>query len=187
MEQAKFCYKCEKELFYPEKQANVEDLVKNKDSVESTEPQSSTDRAPIGDIEDVDKIKFCPSCGTPMFEFNKNIKCDECGAFFCVLCEMAFRGEKRSGNDKPLCVDCFYTPLETGTGIPMNEVENKPDVEEKHKEAVTAKPDVVEAKVEEGKINRYRCTLCKEMFSAKSKGKKYDVFCPHCKGRITIN
>ena len=200
MEGARFCYKCEEKLEYPEKEEGgeeeeEEEKTEQNDTEKSEDPLKDVTKARVEDLDHPEWIKYCPSCSAPMFEFNSPVKCEGCGAFYCLLCEMAFRSEKRTDDETPLCMDCLELPPEPGVDIPMDKVETETETETEAEEetVVEAKTETEEKnkvekeeKKEEGKINNYRCTLCKKTFSAKSKGKKYDVICPHCKGRITI-
>jgi len=101
MDGAKFCYKCEKKLEYPDEKAAIEGGMK--DSVAMRSPGAGSVYAPSITLDKNDK---CQSCGTPVTDRNRGIKCSECGTFFCASCEGDFRTERKRG-ERPYCGNCF--------------------------------------------------------------------------------
>ena len=60
----------------------------------------------IGTVRIGDEKRYCLSCGTPVTDKNRSIKCRACGAFFCAACEADFRDERKRG-ERPLCDKCY--------------------------------------------------------------------------------
>ena len=94
MDGAKFCYKCERKLEYPDEQTAASAGMK--DSVAVRSPGAGSVYAPSITLGKNDK---CPSCGTPITDHNRSIKCSECGRFFCASCELDFRVQRKPVKD----------------------------------------------------------------------------------------
>ena len=102
MEGAKFCYKCEKQLEYPDESRINGGM---RDSVAMHSPGAGSVYAPNVTIGKEEK-KYCQHCETPISEKNRSIRCSDCGKLFCAACELDFRTERKPG-EKPYCGDCF--------------------------------------------------------------------------------
>ena len=101
MDGAKFCYKCEKKLEYLDEKAAIEGGMK--DSVAMHSSGAGSVYAPSITLGKNDK---CSSCGTPITDRNRSIKCSECSTFFCASCELDFRTQRKPG-ERPYCNNCF--------------------------------------------------------------------------------
>jgi translation initiation factor 5A len=101
MDGAKFCYKCEKTQEYPDQKTQVSGGIN--DSVVMHSAGAGSIYAPSITMGVHDK---CPSCGTPITDRNRSIRCYDCGKSFCAACELDFRTERNPG-EKPLCYPCL--------------------------------------------------------------------------------
>jgi hypothetical protein len=105
MEGAKFCYKCERKLEYPDEKVTASAGIK--DSVAMHSPGAGSIYAPTTSVHiGKEEKRYCQRCETPISEKNRSIKCYDCGAQFCAACELDFRTERNPG-EKPYCSDCF--------------------------------------------------------------------------------
>jgi hypothetical protein len=53
---------------------------------------------------------LCPYCRNPISSSNRNIRCIECGSFFCATCEKDFRGTREKGQ-KAVCAKCYINEI----------------------------------------------------------------------------
>ena len=131
MDGAKFCYKCERKLEYPDEKDTVSGGMK--DSVAVRAPGAGSVYAPSITLGKNDK---CPSCGTPITDRNRGIKCSECGTSFCASCELDFRTERKPA-ERPYCSNCFakHQELIKEERLRKDEQERVRQAEEKKKES----------------------------------------------------
>jgi len=52
----------------------------------------------------------CPYCRNTISSENRNIRCIECGSFFCSTCERDFRGTREKGQ-KAVCAKCYIKEI----------------------------------------------------------------------------
>ncbi len=53
---------------------------------------------------------LCPYCRNPINSSNRNIRCFDCGSFFCATCEHDFRGTREKGQ-KAVCAKCYIKEI----------------------------------------------------------------------------
>jgi len=95
MDNAKYCYKCERELAYPG--ASVQPGILSLG-------ESSTNG--ISDAAGIHVLGECGVCKRPVTIQNPVLKCNGCQKEFCLACEEEFR-ECREPGEKSFCKQCF--------------------------------------------------------------------------------
>ena len=107
---AKFCPVCERKLEYPDEGRPMNDP--SSDGVnDNVINRSTVGAASVGSIRIGEDRKFCPSCGTPISEKNRGIRCCECQESFCAACETDFRPKRQEG-EEPYCKAHYKAHLE---------------------------------------------------------------------------
>jgi hypothetical protein len=184
---AKFCPECGKKLNISSSTAKIED------SVVTRSPGAGSNYAPVINVSSSttakdEKILHCPNCDMEISQYNKPLKCMECGAKFCENCEGFYRHEVRQRGEKPLCYKCYTAigvkpdnnsvePLSKVSSEPSGKGISQPSSKESAEPIIKSQPADIPATIPANKVNVTNQIFCPNCSTANMSDSMFCISC----------